>query len=174
MPRCSRPWTRSSIQRAARSLSSARLVRRSGGGTLLQEPLLHVPEGSFDLAFALGVSGLTGPDLGAVELGERDGRWMQREPAALGLAERPHPVGAQTLGTPPTRSKNRTRPSKVYSRSMQRANHQMRTRDHDRMPEKHWTSPRPHPSSSATRRTSRTGTPRPGRSRSGWRPPVRR
>jgi hypothetical protein len=40
-------------------------------------------------------------------------------------------------------SKNRTRPSKVYSRSMDGANHHRRIRDHDKMAEKHWTGPRP-------------------------------
>ena len=50
----------------------------------------------------------------------------------------------KTLGTPPTNSKKRTRPSKVCSRSTERANHQMRTREKLKMAEKHWTSPSPH------------------------------
>ena len=49
-----------------------------------------------------------------------------------------------TLGTPSTCSKNRTNPSKVCSRSTERLNHQVRTLDHDKMAEKHYTSPRAH------------------------------
>ena len=100
MPRWTRPWTRSSSQMAARSLSSGTLARCPGGGALLEEPLLHVPEGAFHLALPLGVSGLAGPDLGVVELGEVGCRRMEGEPPALGLAECPHPVGAQDLGDP--------------------------------------------------------------------------
>src|SRR6202020_2478833 len=72
----------------------------SGGGTLLQEPLLHVPDGALHLALPLGVSGLTGPELGPMELGERCCWRMQREPTPLGLAEGSHPVGATYLGHP--------------------------------------------------------------------------
>ena len=50
----------------------------------------------------------------------------------------------KTLGTPPTNSKKRTSPSKVCSRSTERANHQMRTLEKLKMAEKHWTSPSPH------------------------------
>ena len=44
---------------------------------------------------------------------------------------------------------------------MERANHQTRTRDHDRTAEKHWMSPSPHSRVQGRRRTSRTDTPRP-------------
>ena len=72
----------------------------TGGGALFEEPLLHVPEGALHLALPLGVPGLAGPDLGAVELGELGCRRMEGEPSALGGAERPHPIGAQDLGDP--------------------------------------------------------------------------
>ena len=77
MPRWTREWMRSSIQRAARSLSSGQARRRTGGGALFEEPLLHVSEGALHLALPLGVPGLAGPDLGAVELGELGRRRMQ-------------------------------------------------------------------------------------------------
>ena len=79
-----------------------------------------------------------------MELGEgAAGGWsVKRRPWEVPSA--PMRSVRKTLGTPPTNSKNRTRPSKVCSRSMQGVNHQIRTRDHDKMAEKHWTSPSPH------------------------------
>ena len=62
---------------AARSLSSATLFGAPVARALFEEPLLHVTEGAFDLALALGVPGLAGPDLGAVELGEASRRRVE-------------------------------------------------------------------------------------------------
>lgn len=46
-------------------------------------------------------------------------------------------------GTPPTASKKRTRPSKVWFRSIEVVNHHKRARDHDKIAPKHHSSPRP-------------------------------
>ena len=51
----------------------------------------------------------------------------------------------RTFGTPPTRSKNRTSPSKVCSRSTEVANHQIRPRDQHKMARKHYLAQAPLP-----------------------------
>ena len=146
----------------AQRLSSAD-AWRARAAALFEEPLLDVSEGAFDLALALGVSGLAGPDLGAVELGEGGRGRVQAEPPALGLPEGPHPVGAQHLGHPADEPR-RTAPGprRCARWSMERANHQMRIRTTTRWPRSTGCRPVPTRWSSATRRTSRTGIPQPG------------
>ena len=73
---------------------SARRVGRAGRRRAPRRTLPEVAERPLDLAFALGVAGLTGLDLGAVVPGELQRRRVQLEPAALRPAERAHPVGA--------------------------------------------------------------------------------
>jgi hypothetical protein len=76
--------------------------RRPEGVALDEERFLQVPEGPFALPFAFGVAGLAHRDLQPVVAGEAQRRGVETEPAALGDAQRPHPVGAGGPGHTPS------------------------------------------------------------------------
>lgn len=65
---------------------------------LNQEALAQLTEGPLDLAFAFGVAGGARLHHETVVAGQLQRRRVQREPAALRRAQRPHPVRACDAG----------------------------------------------------------------------------
>ena len=153
-------------QRAARSLSSATL-RGPGRPALSRDPLLDVPEGALHLALAFGVTGLAGPDSVPRNWANSGAGGWRLNRLPLDVPSAPMRSVRRILGTPPTRSKKRTNPSKVCWRSTERGEPPDTHLEQLKMAEKH--GPRsPHSRVHVrTRPTSRTGFLHLVRSRSG-------
>ncbi len=90
---------------------------RAEDGQLFEERRLESPEGALDLAFAFGVAGLAGLDLGAQGGGELERRRVQENRRPWEVPSAPMRSVRATWVTPPRASKARTSPSKVCWRS---------------------------------------------------------
>ena len=145
MPRWSRPWMRSSIQRAARSLSSARLFGAPVAAHSSKNRSFTSRKGRSTLPFRLASLAWQARISVPWNWANVGGRRMQREPPALGLAEGPHPVGAAGPWAPRRRARRtgpgprRCTPGRWSGRTTRSA-----PGTTTRSPEKHWTSPSPH------------------------------